>query len=114
MAQGLKGERLICDLTGSIATKLNASFDLTSRSGLKVEVKLSKLHTPVKTAPNTKRWTWTKPLGWLDKGKDYDYLILLGEKDHRYQELYLDDSPYVAFIVPLKDVPAICSVGSLS
>jgi hypothetical protein len=111
MAQGLKGERLICDLTGSIATQLNASFDLTSKVGLKIEVKLSKLHTPAKAAPNTKRWTWTKPMGWLDKGKDYDYLILLGEKDLRYQDQYLDDSPYVAFIVPLGDVPAICSVG---
>lgn len=112
LAQGLKGERLICELTGSIATQLNASFDLTSKLGLKIEVKLSKLHTPVKAAPNTKRWTWTKPMGWLDKGKDYDFLILLGAKDFRYQDQYLDDSPYVAFIVPLKDVPAICSVGS--
>lgn len=111
LAQGLKGERLICDLTGSTATQLNASFDLTSKVGLKIEVKLSKLHTPVKAAPSTKRWTWTKPMGWLDKGKDYDYLILLGEKDLRYQDQYLDDSPYVAFIVPLGDVPAICSVG---
>lgn len=111
LAQGLKGERLICELTGSIATQLNASFDLTSKIGLKIEVKLSKLHTPVKAAPNTKRWTWTKPMGWLDRGKDYDYLILLGEKDFRYQEQYLDDSPYIAFVVPLKEVPTVCSVG---
>jgi len=113
LAQGLKGERLICALTGSIATQLNTSFDLTSKVGLKVEVKLSKLHTPVKASPNTKRWTWTKPMGWLDKGKDYDYLILLGEKDTRYRNQYLDDAPYVAFIVPLKDVPAICSAGRM-
>lgn len=111
LSQGLKGERLICDITGSIATQLNASFDLTSTTGLKVEVKVSKLHTPVRVAPNTKRWSWTKPMGWLDKGKDYDYLILLGEKDIRYKDQYLDDSPYVAFMVPLKNVPAICSAG---
>jgi hypothetical protein len=77
---------------------------MTSRAGYKIEVKLSKLNVPSKAAPSTKRWTWAKPLGWLDKAKTYDYLILLGEKDVRYEEQYLDDSPYIAFLVPFKNV----------
>lgn len=112
LAQGLKGERLICDLTESAISKLNAAFDLTTKSGIKLEIKFSKLHTPVKTSPNTKRWTWSKPLGWLDKGKDYDFLILLGEKDIRYISQYLDRSPYVVFMIPLSRVPEICASGS--
>jgi hypothetical protein len=111
LSQGLKGERLICDLTEGLVTKLNSSFDLTSKSGLKVEIKFSKLHTPEKAAPNTKRWTWSKPLGWLDKGKDYDYLILVGEKDDRYPQQYLDASPYVAFMIPIGLVPNIATSG---
>ncbi|WP_157265356.1 hypothetical protein [Azohydromonas aeria] len=80
LAQGLKGERLVCRITSGLASKLNAAHDLITKNGLKIEVKFSKLHSPSKTLPETKRWTWTKPMGWLDKGKDYDFLILVGER----------------------------------
>lgn len=77
IAQGMKGERFICRLTQGIATQLNASFDVETQAGIKLEVKFSKLHSPAKSAADTRRWTWSKPLGWLDKGKDYDFLVLV-------------------------------------
>lgn len=107
LAQGLKGERFICEITAGVATKLNAQFDITVKGRIKLEVKFSKLHSPEKTALSTRRWSWSKPRGWLDKGKDYDFLLLVGEKDHRFTAQYLDDVPYVVFLVPAAKVPAI-------
>ncbi|WP_139191628.1 hypothetical protein [Variovorax sp. CF079] len=100
LAQGLKGERFICQITEGIATSLNARFDVKSKGGLKLEVKFSKLHSPEKSALDTKRWSWSKPMGWLDKGKDYDFLLLVGDKDYRFEDQYVDDSPYVVFLIP--------------
>lgn len=107
LAQGLKGERLICEITAGVGAKLNAKFDIMVKGCIKIEVKFSKLHSPEKSALSTRRWSWSKPRGWLDKGKDYDFLLLLGEKDHRFTDQYLDDMPYVVFLVPAAKVPAI-------
>jgi len=109
LAQGMKGERFICEITGGVATKLNAQFDITIQGCLKLEVKFSKLNTP--STQSTRRWTWSKPMGWLDKGKDYDFLLLVGEKDYRFGAQYLDDSPYVVFLIPAAKVPAIVVSG---
>lgn len=110
-AQGLKGERFVCKLTGAVATTLNAPHDALLSGEVKIEIKFSQLNTPNPRAPETKRWTWNKPMGWLDKGKDYDYLVLVGEKDHRFPDQYIDQSPYVAFAIPSAVVPGICSSG---
>ena len=110
-AQGLKGERFICAITDGLATELNASFDIVLKNGLKLEVKFSKLNTPEKTAPDTKRWSWSKPLGWLDKGKDYDFLLLVAERDDRFGDQYLDNCPYVVFLIPADRVPLIVVAG---
>lgn len=110
LAQGLKGERFICDVTGGLATKLNAQFDITVGDDVKLEVKYSKLNVPARS-PATKRWSWSKPLGWLDKGKDYDFLLLVGEKDPRFPQQYLDDAPYVVFLIPIAQVPLITVSG---
>lgn len=111
IAQGMKGERFVCQLTKGVASKMNASFDVETQSGVKLEVKFSKLNTPVKSAPDTKRWSWSKPMGWLDKGKDYDFLLLVAEKDYRFHDQYLDDSPYAIFLLSAAHVPNIVSSG---
>ena len=110
-AQGLKGERFICMITGGLATELNASFDILTKGGLKLEVKFSKLNTPELSAPETKRWSWSKVMGWLDKGKDYDFLLLIGERDHRYDDQYPDDCPYAVFLIPAARVRSIVVAG---
>lgn len=111
-AQGLKGERFICSITHGVATKLNSRFDILVKEQIKLEVKFSKLNTPEKKAHSTRRWSWSKPMGWLDKGKDYDFLILVGERDYRFDTQYLDDTPFVTFLVPAEKVPTIIVRGS--
>lgn len=105
-AQGLKGERLIAKLSGGKLTELNAPYDISVGSSVKVEVKFSKLNCPHRG--ETRRWQWSKPLGWKDKGKDYDFLLLVGDKDQRFAEQYPpDNSPYVFFLIPHSQVADI-------
>lgn len=110
ISQGLKGERLVCQLTGGMLTKYAEKYDVALPNLATVEVKHSKLNIPVHGS-STRRWNWSKPLGHLDKGKEYDFLILLGEKDERYPEQYVDDSPFVCFLVPRDIVPSLSTKG---
>lgn len=108
--QGLKGEELVCKLSHGLSTKYAEKYDVILSNEVKIEVKYSKLHIPVSTH-STKRWTWSKPLGSFDKGKDYDLLILIGERDDRFEDQYLDDSPYVFFLIPYKNVESLMVKG---
>lgn len=110
IAQGIKGETLITQLLGGVGTSYSESYDVSTSAGLRIEVKFSKLNQPMKDSP-TRRWNWSKPLGWLDKGKDYNYLLLIGEKDPRYLEDYSDKTPYVYFLVSAQDVPDVMDKG---
>lgn len=110
IAQGLKGERLIAQLTGGTLTAFAESHDVTLSNSVSIEVKYSKLNIPVQ-GTKTRRWNWSKPFGWKDKGKDFDLLLLIGEKDMRYQNQYLDNSPYVYFLIPHNCVPDILTSG---
>jgi hypothetical protein len=110
IAQGIKGETLVAQLTDGTITSYAESYDVRTRDGLRLEVKFSKLNQPMKVAP-TLRWNWSKPLGWLDKGKDYHYLLLIGEKDPRYLDQYPDGSPYVYFLVPIQSVSVVMNKG---
>ena len=109
--QGLKGETLIASLTGGELTSFAAEHDVELGSNVKLEVKFSKLNTPV-AGSSTRRWNWSKPMGWKDKGKDYDFLLLVGDKDKRFPTQYKDSSPYVFFLIPIAMVPSICSSGA--
>lgn len=109
--QGIKGETLVCDLTAGVLTKFAEQYDICLGNKITIEVKFSKLNSPV-LGSNTKRWNWSKPLGWKDKGKEFDFLLLVGDKDLRYPNQYLDDSPYVYFLVPRKHVPEIMTKGA--
>jgi len=103
IAQGLKGERFICDLTEGTLTKPQASHDITLENQITLEVKFSSL---VKQGSGESyRWHWGKPLGQNMK-KDYDFLLLVGDKDYRYDQ-YLDNAPFVFFLLPLNKVKYI-------
>ncbi len=109
--QGLKGETLIATLTGGELTSFAAEHDIVVSGDVKLEVKFSKLNIPV-PGSSTRRWNWSKPLGWKDKGKVYDFLLLVGDKDARYPDQYRDSSPYVFFLVPRHQVLSVCNSGA--
>jgi hypothetical protein len=106
---GLKGETLICDLVGGKLTSFAESYDIAA-GRYRIEVKYSNLGIPVRGSP-TRRWSWSKPLGSRDRGKVYDYLILVGEKDGRFPDQYLDTSPYVCFFIPRNEVESLMFRG---
>jgi hypothetical protein len=110
LAAGIRGETLVCDLVGGKLTSFAATYDVTAGE-CKIEVKYSNLGTPVRGSV-TRRWSWSKPLGWLDKGKTYDYLVLIGAKDHRFPNQYLDTTAYVCFFIPRKDVESLMFKGA--
>lgn len=110
--QGLKGEKIIAKLTGGSLTSFAATHDIQVGASVSIEVKFSKLNAP-KKGSSVRRWNWSKPLGWSGK-KDYDFLVLVGEKDRRYPQQYVDSSPYVFFLIPRKDVPRIFTKGESS
>lgn len=109
---GIKGERLIADLTSGKLTKPNSSFDIQV-AGLSVEVKYSKLNEVSYTQKgvlklsSSKRWTWTNVFGVGGK-KQYDFIILVGDVDERYRQhtKASDGSPYVFFALSKEDVAA--------
>lgn len=114
LQQGMRGETLLATVTPATLTVLSSvpgfAAPLAVDSTIIVEMKFSKLNTPV-AGSATRRWNWSKPLGWKDKGKRYDLLVLVGEKDPRYPEQYVDDAPYVFFVVPYDRVPEIMTHG---
>lgn len=107
---GILGETLVCDLVGGKLTSFAESYDVKA-GRCKIEVKYSNLGTPVRGSV-TRRWSWSKPLGWLDKGKTYDYLVLIGAKDYRFPDQYLDTTAYVCFFIPQKDVERLMFKGA--
>lgn len=109
IAQGMRGESLVSALAGGELTAYRTGFDVLVGGKTKVEVKFSNLRTPVAGSP-TRRWQWFKPLGERDYGKDYDLLLLLGDKDDRFANQYLDTSPYVFFLVPRAVVPDMSTI----
>lgn len=108
--KGFKGEQIVCDITSGQLTPFAAKYDLLTKKEIKVEIKYSKLMKP-NLSSALRRWSWSKPLGYLDKGKDYDFLLLIGDKDYRFKNQYLDDSPYVFFLLPECTVRFVMTSG---
>jgi hypothetical protein len=104
LAQGLKGETLIAKLTGGVRTGYKDPYDLTVTSGARLEVKYSHMNAPNPYA--TRRWNWGSVLG-SSNTKKYDYLVLIGEKDPRYDDQYPAGLDCVFFLVPRSDVDHI-------
>lgn len=104
-ARGVPAEVLVAQMTGGKRTEgYKDSHDVTTKKGNRIEVKLSKVHVLKHTI--TKRWTWDRLLG----PKEYDFLVLAGEKD-RGCEGYPPDLHYVFFLVPHNEVNEINSAG---
>ena len=61
LAQGLKGETLIANLTGGVRTGYKDPHDVTIKSGDRLEVKYSHVNVPGRS--KTKRWNWHSVLG---------------------------------------------------
>jgi hypothetical protein len=108
---GLKGETIIADAIGGDVTLHTDSHDVESPTGIKIEVKYSRLNKPSKKS-NSLRWSWNYPMG-LKLKKVYDRLILLGDADSRYREFYASpESPYVMFDLPIEDVQDLMQAGN--
>ena len=101
LAQGIKGETLVAQLTGGVLTGYAESHDVSVTNGDRLEVKYSHLNDPNRS--KTRRWNWNSPLGRRDE-KDYSFLILVGEKDPRFEDQYPPDLAFVFFLVPRADV----------
>src|SRR2546423_13713289 len=110
LAQGIRGEVLISDVVNGKITTYAAAHDVKTVSGTRLEVKRAGLSSPVKRT-STKRWQWAKIFGESGK-KEFDFLILVGDADSRYQNLYRDPgSPYVIFCVPRTELFALTAPG---
>ncbi len=105
-ARGVPAEDLVAKMTGGKRTEgYKALHDVTTKKGNRIEVKLSKVHDYKST--KTKRWVWDNIVG----PKNYDFLVLAGEKDPRCCERYPPSLDYVFFLVPRSAVNDINSRG---
>jgi hypothetical protein len=100
---GLNGEKYIAEILQAKVTITNSRHDVETRSGLRLEVKLSHVNTPVQ-GKRTRRWAWSGILG-NDGHKIYDRLILLGVIDDRHISDYESGSDkFIIFDIPYADV----------
>jgi hypothetical protein len=107
---GLKGETVVCKAVNGRMTEYASKYDVAIGDTIKIEVKCSKLNTPIKSRPSYRRWNWDKPLGYRGKGKQYDFLILMGERNFRYK-LQSPGTEYVYFLVPKEHVQEVMTGG---
>lgn len=111
VAAGIAGEKIVSELIGGTMSAYAAGFDVKTYNGRLIEVKQSRGCRSVAGYPSL-RWQWAKVFG--ERGtKSYDYLLLIGDVDARYQHLYRDrNAPYVFFCVPFVDVAALTRQGT--
>ena len=109
ISDGIRGESLVASLVNGLIIGGCSPYDVISNRDVRIEVKFSRLNVVGQT---TKRWNWAKPFGGSGN-KVYDRLLLIGEKDDRYTDLYLDpQSPYILFDVPFKEVSLLTTKAS--
>ena len=104
IAQGIKGERLVANLTGGVLTGYSDPHDVIVHDEDRIEVKTS--HVDVQKGTRTKRWGWSNILGRRNT-KEYEWLVLIGEKDLESGCEYPVDLPFVFFMVPRDQVDLI-------
>jgi len=103
-AAGRKGEAYLASLLGVHPTSPNCPYDILTPTGLRLEVKTSRLN--VHQHANGSHWGWTKPLG-EDGDKDYDRLILLAQPNPDCIDYYAQPFVrYVIFDIPFSEVTA--------
>lgn len=107
---GSNGEDLIKKISQGNKTLHNAPHDIITTKGTKIEVKTVRC-LPANNRVETPccRWSWRYVLRRKKKEKDYEYLILIGDKDRRYKQNNLDRSPYVFFLLSKRQVKNILS-----
>lgn len=99
----LKGESLVASWVQGMTTGHNDSIDVNAR-GIRIEVKMSSVPTIAYKGGQTFRWHWPQILG-VGRNKQFNRLILLGGKDERFWNEYLDSAcPYVIFDIPYADL----------
>lgn len=110
IASGIRGESLISNLVSGVETSFNAPFDIETSTGIRIEVKYSKLNLANrKQTSTTKRWSWKNIFGSGGQ-KRYDRLILIGESDPSHYQKYLQpESPYVIFDIGFEEVMELTS-----
>jgi hypothetical protein len=111
LAQALKGQTLILNLTGGVPTGYKDPHDVTLKNGDRLEVKYSHVNLQKKT--KTKRWVWHSVLGSA-YNKKYDYLVLVGEKDLLHEHQYPADLSFVFFLVSRSDVDHIHTANNIA
>lgn len=102
----LRAESLIARLTGGRLSVNNEGHDVHLENiDILLEVKFSRLNIADKRKKNpTSRWAWHKIFG-SGGMKRYDRLVLIGEKDERYAQFYLEKNrPVVVFDIPYDEV----------
>lgn len=103
---GTEGENFILELIkGGSKIHHNASYDLVTKKRNRIEMKTAKC-LPVFNNKETpcKRWGWRYVIRANKKRKYYDYLILMGEKDERYDYNDSTKTPYVYFFLSYEQV----------
>jgi antitoxin HigA-1 len=95
-AQGLRGAVFVAELTGGVLTRYKDGWDVRMANGTLIEVKFSRIHPQ-------RRWTWDSLLG-RNYTKIFDFLVLVGDKDERYDNRYPKDLGYVCFLTPRSEV----------
>jgi hypothetical protein len=103
LAAGISGETLISKIVNGHMTSYAASFDVVDGEGRRIEVKYSRMNSAQKGA-DTKRWCWGKIFG--EGGhKDFDYMLLMGDKNERWRGSYKDaEGPFIFFCIPFDRV----------
>lgn len=110
LAAGLTGEVLISQHVDGTTTAYAAGHDVRSANGQTIEVKKSRLTEPAKGYAS-RRWQWQKVFG-QSGGKQYDYLLLVGDVDERFRQHYRNDgAPFVFFAIPFSDVGPLTTSG---
>lgn len=108
-ARGVPAEDFVAALTSGVRTRYKDGHDVTTKRGYRLEVKMSHLNCP--GSSKTRRWNWDRLFG-LNETKEYDFLVLVGDKDPRYDSQYPPDLEYVCFVIPRNEVDTIKSSGN--
>ena len=78
--RGRPAKDLVAELTCGVRARYKDGHDVTTASGHRLEVKLSRLNHP--GSSRTLRWTWDNLPGHQGT-KEYHFLVLTGEEDPR-------------------------------
>ncbi len=107
-ARGVPAEEFVAKLTDGVRSRYKDGHDVTTGRGRRLEIKMSHLNSP--GSSKTRRWNWDRLRG-DNETKDYDFLVLVGDKDPRYASQYPSGLEYVCFLIPRGEVDTVCSRG---